>query len=372
MRIVYLYVSNGSCDPLDIKEWDPNSRTIDPFSFHFGQEGFCYLFHKLIEQKIIDEVLVVIESSAFPGCIQDYGPNISLISVPHLNELWKYVRDDDIIWARGGWRSWFEFLTKWHDLGRWLLYYRAASNRGAWKFWDIVLNDLQTEYSQDGTGRFYYPINKPVVPDLFYPTGDEQIYDLCVGASHVHSKKGQRKIVPILDEYEKRYKTRLRCVVPGAFHHQLSADIIYGSPHDITIPGMLAKDDLRKVYNQSKLFIHCGAAGQNDRGPLEAMACGTPIMLSNEIYHPRWMNSLATPLSFHVSADEPEIAAQQINLALDMINLEWRTYVQKYYEWNNDVENVIIPQFKQLFSMIAKTPHKKRQDLFNSLLATLE
>jgi hypothetical protein len=200
-RLVYFYVSNGSTIPGTIK-WSPEQKTHDPFAHHFTQEGFCYLFQKLIDKKIIKDVLVVIESSRHSGS-KYLSSNMSILAVPHIDELKPYLREDDIILARGGWRSWFPFLQEWHDLGRWLLFYRAASNRGAWKFWDIVLNDLQTGFAQDKVGRFYYPINKPVDPNLFYPMDEPKIYDLCIGASHIHEKKGQWKIVAVLDSYKK-------------------------------------------------------------------------------------------------------------------------------------------------------------------------
>lgn len=368
MRLVYIYVSNGSTTPGTI-EWSPEQTTHDPFAFHFGQEGFCHLFKRLIAKKIIQDVLVVIESSRFPGT-KYISNNISAIAVPHLDEIKQYLKEDDIVWARCGFRSWFPFLQEWHDLDRWLLFYRAASNRGAWRFWDIVLNDLQTGYSQDIAGRFYYPFNKPINSELFFPMDEPRIYDLCVGASHIHRKKGQHLIIPILEAYEKKYGLKLKCVVPGAFRQESSYLAFAECSRDICLPSMLPKDELRKVYNQSKLFVHCGGAGQNDRGPLEAMCCGTPVMLSNEQYHPGWMHSTSTPYSFHITPEDPDIAAGQINHALTLIDSSkgWREAVKNVFETANGVENVIIPQFEQLFSLIALWPHKERQGMFNQLL----
>jgi len=167
MRLVYIYVSNGSADVNNIPKWNPDVLSQDPFTLLFPEEGFCYLFKKFIQERLFDEILIAIESSRSPGMFY-ISQGISGIVVPHINELKKFMRDDDILWARGGWRSWFPFLQEWHDKGRWLLFYRAASNRGAWPFWDIVLDDLKTQCDQDGIGRFYYPINKPINPDIFF------------------------------------------------------------------------------------------------------------------------------------------------------------------------------------------------------------
>lgn len=143
-RLVYVYVSNGAADEQHIPQWCPGVLSSDPFCDRFLEEGFCYLFKKFIERKLFDEILVVIESNRSPGSFY-IAPGIKGLVVPHINELRKFLYDDDVLWARGGWKSWFPFLQKWHDDDHWLLFYRAASNRGAWTFWDIVLDDLITE-----------------------------------------------------------------------------------------------------------------------------------------------------------------------------------------------------------------------------------
>jgi hypothetical protein len=98
-------------------------------------------------------------------------------------------------------------------------------------------------------------------------------------------------------------------------------------------------------------------------------------MLASEQYHPGWMNSLSTPLSFHISPDEPDIAAQQIHETMKLVKNDniWRERsvtlaVKTYFEEVNGVDNIIVPQFDRLLSLIAQTPHKKRQEMFDTLL----
>lgn len=372
-RLVYLYVSNGAADPDNIPRWGERATTADPFAFHFENEGFCYLFEMSLYRKVFDEILVVIESNRSPG--HRILPNgIKILVVPHINELKPFLHDDDIMWARGGWRSWFSFLQEWHDQDRWLLFYRAASNRGAWTFWDIVLDDLIEEFSQDEHGRFYYPINKPINPELFYLTNEPRHYDIMIGASHIHDKKGQYRILPILIEYEKRYGVKLRCVMPGGMKHGVGTsaipEMIVKHNLDVETPGMVSRQELHKMYCQSSLFVHCGGAGQNDRGPLEAMSCGTPVMLANEQYHAPFMRVG----SFHIDPANIPLAVKQLNHALTMIYKDDKFYEKtyKYYQTNNGIEEVIYPQFSNLFKIITKTPHQQRQWLFDTLLETQE
>ena len=376
-RLVYLYVSNGSSGPDNIPKWSPELLSVDSYTRLFPDEGFCYLFHKFLERGLFDEILVVIESSRSPGYFQiSANSKIMGLVVPHISELKRFMFSNDILWVRGGWRGWWEFLEKWHNLGRWLLFYRAASNRGAWKFWDIVLDDLINECSQDGIGRFYYPINKPINPNIFFPSPAKISYDLMIGASHIHDKKGQFKILPILMEYRKQFGTDLRCVMPGSIKHGVGTSNIITLTNrfnlDINLPGMVERHHLKTLLSMSSLFVHLGGAGQNDRGPLEAMSCGTPVMLSQEKYHAPCIHSVRTPFSFHVNADEPALAARQINYALKMTCDEFRTGTYDYYQSVNGVDNIIYPQFATLFEDILQTPHEKRQNLFNKLLPRKE
>jgi glycosyltransferase involved in cell wall biosynthesis len=372
-RLVYLYVSNGSAAPDCIPKWNPEIKSQDPFAAHFQDEGFCYLFKEFIKRKLFDEIIVVIESNRSPGSF-DICDGIKGRVVPHIDCLWSFMYVDDILWARGGWRSWFPFLQKWHDMGRWLLFYRAASNRGAWPFWDIVLDDLIEECDQDGLGRFYYPIRKPTNPELFFPTGQLRKYDLMIGASHIHDKKGQFKILPILMEYRKQFGIDLKCVMPGSIHHGTGTSRIHRLIDlydlDIDLPGMVSRADLRILYGQTKLFVHLGGAGQNDRGPLEAMACGTPIALSNEQYHApliRYHHDHSIH-SFHIDSDNPALAAKQINRALQCTEISTcNTDVIDYFNSTHGIE-AIYPQYAALFNRIFQTPHKDRQKWFDSLL----
>lgn len=373
-RLVYLYVSNGAADVNQIPKWDPKVKSVDPFCDRFLEEGFCYLFKKFIERKLFDEILVVIESNRSPGSF-DIAPGIKGLVLPHINELRQFLNDDDILWARGGWKSWFPFLQKWHDDDHWLLFYRAASNRGAWTFWDIVLDDLIMEYAQDDIGRFYYPINKPINPDVFYPdTPHGHLYDVMIGASHVHDKKGQFKIIPILLEYRKQFGVNLKCVMPGSLKHGVGTSGIAAAIEqhglDVQLPGMVSRHYLKTLYCQSRIFVHCGAGGQNDRGPLEAMSCGTPVMLAHEEYHAPCIRYGARNTNFHIDADDPVLAAQQIRATLEVMYLvvdpHGTTY--KHFQRINGIDEVIYPQFERLFSQVLKTPHNRRQDLFDALL----
>lgn len=370
-RLIYCYVSNGAADPDNVPQWNPITKSHDPFASHWNEEGFCYLFRRLLEEKILDQVLVVIESNRSPGygTIDPPCEGMSMLVVPHINQLDVFTKPGDVLWARGGWRSWYEYLKNWHDTGNWLLFYRAASNRGAWTFWDIVFDDLIKKPDLDEHNRFYYPINKPINPNVFFNTGEKQIYDLCLGASHVSDKKGQWRMVEALVEYKKMYGKNLKCILPGGFSKGEMTNTIFPNIEkhklDVNVVGMTTRKSMNVIYNQSKLFLHGGGAGQNDRGPLEAMSVGCPVMITRPEIHAPFITKV--PYNFSLSTDPNEMA-RQIHFALQVVTHElWRANVRLNYHLHNDIEKVIIPQFKKVFDLVFRTEYKDRKILSSQL-----
>ncbi len=373
-RLVYCYVSNGSCPEEEIPKftWSPRNESREHFAGpQLLTEGFYFLFQQFIHYGFFDEILFVIESSKSPGH-KRYHKGIEILVVPNLSCLHHFTRRDDIMWFRGGWRSWFPVIEKYQAAGHWILFYRANTNRGAWPFWDIVLDDLIEKPTVDELGRFYYPIGKPTNTGLFYPEKVARKYDLCIGASHVHDKKGQWRIVEALVEYQKLFRRNLKCILPGEFHNGVGTNQIHVATQenrlDIEFPGMLNRNNMVTAYNMSKLLVHAGTSGQGDRGPLEAMACGCPVAIGTPRIHAPFVQK--SPFNFQIDFSDHIEAAKSIHSALKRINRHgerWRTEVKNYYEAHNGIENVIIPQFKRLFDVIRPVEKADRRILRDTL-----
>jgi hypothetical protein len=52
-----------------------------------------------------------------------------------------------------------------------------------------------------------------------------------------------------------------------------------------TFPGHVSKKELVRIFSQSKMAVFLGAHGQNDRGPLEALSSGCPVIIGSPTYH---------------------------------------------------------------------------------------
>ena len=375
MRLVYFYTSNGCLEPGGSANWNPQGMTGNFFA---GQqittEGFYYLFRKLIEYGILEEVLIVIDSMRSPGMISHH-PGIKIRVVPHVDYILPYLRDDDIFYVRGGFKPWYEFLSKQKAAGRWMMFYRAATNRGNWPFWDVILEDLTTRMTVDNQGRITYPIVKPTNPEIFYTIQNEhyRTYDLCIGASHIHDKKGQWRTIDALVNYRKIYGENLHCIMPGSFHHSVHTneilDIIAKNELDVAMPGMIDRRDMRSIYSSAKLYVHLATSGQNDRGVLESLCCGTPAIIGFPNFHPVQFRPPSVRIA--TKPDDPVTVAYEIHSALADINRQGSMINQMMTKGNYESFNglpITLNQFIHLLCAMQKKPAVDRAWLYQHLL----
>lgn len=279
-KIVFFYTNHGNA-PEPSKKWIPREYSQNPYVNLLPTEGYYFLLRELKRRGYVDDVLLIIESNRSPGHFEHEG--MQGYTVPHIKDSRQFINEGDIIWARGGFRSWHDYLIYLQKEGFWLMLYAANTGRERWPFWDIILDDLRTEEIFDRRGRLWVHFKKPMNQDLFYPTVFRKKYDICIGASHIHDRKGQYKTLEALDYLQVSTGKTLKCVMPGSsrggtFTRPWLNDKQY-KRLNIHAPGMVTRPELARIFNESRMFCYLGGAGQGDRGPLEAMACGTPLFI---------------------------------------------------------------------------------------------
>jgi glycosyltransferase involved in cell wall biosynthesis len=368
MRLVYLYTNHGAASPGQPVPHNPDGPTENAYALNFKSEGFFCLFEWLLQLKIVDEILIIVESARSPGSLQ-LIPRMVCRVIPHIDDLWRYLRDDDVIYCRGGFKFWFETLTKLSERKHWFIFYQAATQRGRWLFWDLVLNDLIEKTYRDAHGRIQYKFHKPTNPQLFDANFSfPRDFDICIGASHIHDKKAQWRGVDMMLEYRRQFGRDLRAILPGRSMNGEKTSQMFSKIRNhslpVDLPGMLPREFLGSIYNRSKLYLHYGAAGQNDRGVLEAMACGCPVVIADgrEQYHPPEINEFV----YHVP-DNPEIAARMIDLYLNANNGDRREKVKDFHDATHSIKNVIIPEFKHFLDFFRDHKKADRDLLWNYL-----
>lgn len=374
MKLIYFYVSNGASSEKDDYRWDSKIETQNHFARQLWTEGRFIMLDKMVEKGYFQELLVFIDSNRSPGSFQ-ITPRAKVYVVPHLKESLKYIEERDIIYARGGFKQWYSTLQTLADRKYWIMFYRANTNRGPWPFWDIVLNDLADNNYQTGN-RLAYNFSKPINEKLFCPglvPKHKRVYDVMVGASHIHTKKGQHLAINALLEYERRFGRSLSICMPGSFiragTNKIITDAIESNRLNIYAPGMVSRETLCSLMNNTKLFLHLGPGGQNDRGVLEAMCCGTPVMISSPS---RFSSFVSNNPKVSIIASNPNNAngtAIEIKNALQRYNTtDFGESVWKYYLDKNGMEEVVIPKMAKLIDYITINPVPNRAKLLREFI----
>ena len=358
MRLIFLYVQDKASPGSD---WDPKKKANNFYSNRVLEEGYYYLLKRLVEEKIVDEAVVFIESGVGQGYIK-YGSGISGWVIPDIETLPSLLTENDIIFVRGGFKRWYETLVRIRDSNHWMLLYAANTGRERWPIWDVIFNDLNGDNEMDPRNTLQFDFKKPINPNIFYPMNAEPEFDLCIGASHIHDKKGQWRTVEALLEYNKIFGEHLKCIMPGAFRRSTKTlkmvEELNRNFLQVSLPGMVSRVELNKIYNRSKLFIHLGGGGQGDRGPLEAMSTGTPVVIGNTRRHSKvaYQN---TRVNFVVPEEAtPKDIARTLYFLNNSYSKKIRETVYNYYEEHAGIESVILPDMADLFDVFKK--HSKR------------
>lgn len=316
---------------------------------HFQADGLWHLFKRMLDENIIDECFVVVDGAEIRK--HEWSENFLYCAMPDIRAM--PIREGSVFWVRAGFKP-TDYYSDINRCGNWLLYYGANTGHERWPFWDIVFDDLDPNPQIDAVGRAWLNYAKPVHPDIFRPRDLPLKYDVCIGASYIHDKKGQWLAVEAVREYQKRTGRKLRCIMPGSPRHGIWTDAMMADLKDsglnIDLPGMVTREQLAQIFNQSRVFIHCGS-GQNDRSLLEALACGCWSIVTQPKYHAPWIRQ---------AAEIAEHTTEAVSRALDDCMLKqdrlMSRFVVELFQEHNGLETVILPRMRLLFDFLKRNP----------------
>jgi len=102
-----------------------------------------------------------------------------------------------------------------------------------------------------------------------------------------------------------------------------------------------------------------GYGGQNDRGALESLRCGTPIMLASYNRHAFFFKNNDKIVRLASSPNDYNATAIEIKEYLQEASM-LRKETTTFFEDNSGVETVILPEMKRLFGILKNnTPNNK-------------
>jgi hypothetical protein len=348
MRLLYYFFSGGSPHLL---------------GDHMRSEGFFALWDALTSQGVLDEVIIILDEQE-PQAIT-YTPKVRAAVVRGVEETLPWLRDDDLIFIRGMFKQWTPFVEEVRRRGNWLLFYGGNSGRDKWPYWHIVLNDLLTE-SYGNEGKVFLPFVKPTNPAIFHCTHQPLTYDVCLGASNIHDKKGQWMGVNALIAGGNRWKAALPGSPRRGLHTPALFDWITENNLTVDILGGIPREQVARLFNRTALLLHLSGHGQNDRSVLEALACGTHVVISHPERHtPLLMQSPGVSVWSNPEDATALAAWLETNLPLVEATPGHRTAIASNFTRTMGLHEVVVPWFTTLIEWLNGNPPTEREALLH-------
>jgi len=221
-----------------------------------------------------------------------------------------------------------------------------------------MANEINFDQSFD-FGSFRFGFKKPTNPNLFYYIPNTEMkYDLCIGGSHIHDKKGTRKTVDALVKYREIFNEDPACIMPESVHRGVETnkaiDILKREKLNVFMPGMVDRKNLNIIYNQSKILVYLGRGGRGDRCPIEAMRCGCSTIIGNTRQHSKLLyqnKELCTVFPEDMTDEE---IARELYYKIKIYDIKTREKLYNYYKDNAGIKTVILPDMKKIFDTLRK------------------
>lgn len=374
MNLIYLHTCDRPPGPQGSFSVGPGEVSHNKFALNFLSDGVCSLLDTMTRAGLVDHVYAFIDSRFSCGEI-NLTPDFTLKVLPDINEVEDYITPGDVLWVRGGFRPWIPLIKKISKRREnWILFYRANTDRGRWPWWDIVLDDLRGRPLLK-RGRLFYPYIKPVNERLFRAIiPSKKVYDVMIGASHIHKHKGQFRAVEALMRYERKHGERLKAILPGGWlrcgHNMRIHELRDRELVHVDLAGHKDRGCLAKLMNQCEIFVHAGAGGQNDRGVLEALRCGVPIVIKDKRRYAPFIgnnsNYVTVCNSVYVDAWVEAIQAARMKIRSTNANY-YRRDLAMWYDKNNGLFEAALPRMEKLFRFLVKNNKKPDRNLLREL-----
>lgn len=277
----------------------------------------------------------------------------------------------DVVWVRGGWKAWLPWIGKCMDRKIWLMFYDANTGRKSWSFWDVVVSDIIRHQTIDKNGRLWYWYPKPV-SHVFQPRNMELQFDVCIGASRVFDKKGQWRVYNAILEYERLFGEKLKCAMPGCYryggvHTREMQRSIKGHPNIVELP-LIPRPQLADLFNLSKVVTHSCGGGYGDRAPLEAGACGCPIVLAATLRHALFVFKDPEIVWVPNDVDNPKEFAKGLKAWIESATPDKRKKVAEHFKKYGSIETGSGPRMRRLFEFFRAHPLANRDALQDVVL----
>lgn len=329
MRLVFLYSSRGRI-PIDKDSRLILSKDYDSYPTSCQVKGalsdlYPYMWRKCIESKVFESVTTLFECGDGWGTVE-YSPNNIFKFIPHISEVYRYVKPGDIIFTRGAWMWWKPHIRK-LSKNHHMIYFRGGRTIFKNWPWHLIIDDIYLKAAIDRYKRanIYYP--KPINEEIFYPTySQDKKYDILL-VGEIKTPKGQWRVMRALQIFKEKYKYYPKVCIVGRLKDGAR---IRNHLKLVDYKGSVSREELNELYNSSKLYVHLGSNEQGPRTVIEAIRCGIPCVISDlPRMFPEWERQFFTKTVFHRDYEKVADAIyEMLNTSFDQKTIS--QYYNKY------------------------------------------
>lgn len=327
-------------------------------------DGYFAVLQDLLHAGIVKSVRFVMDCYSVREERRKIEPGFTIEKLRGLD--WIETTCNDVIWCRGGWKSWFPWLNKQIEARRWLIFYGAGTGHQSWPHWDVVLDDTVARTTIAPAGKYtdrLWAHWRKTIPPFFTRVPRDRDYDFCLGANYVYDRKGQYIGYAALKRYVEVFGERPRVIIPGALRglgrtSEMFQDLFKTGLAEL--PGHLSRQHLADVFNRTRVFVHLGTSSQGDRSPIEAGRVGCRLVLGNPRRHATYLfNSPVPVLMPKVENDLTEIA-HLMRQARDEDTDEMRSQMAAYVTQEEGAGPNGSQYLRRVLSIISKYPVRDR------------
>lgn len=190
-------------------------------------------------------------------------------------------------------------------------------------------------------GRSIQVIYPGIDVDLFRPLNlEREPYLLCVGA--MIRRKGYRFLVSALSLIEEKWRLPLRILANSIDTEEWRIVQKMAVERGVKLEMQKVEDDeqLVQIYNRAKVFVYAPYNEALGLAPLEAMACGTPVVAVGE---GGVVDVMANNMEYVTKRDEVAFSQkiQEVLQEQDRQNLNLRDIVCQKWKWQSSIERLI-------------------------------
>lgn len=165
-------------------------------------------------------------------------------------------------------------------------------------------------------------------------------YILYIGA--MNPRKNIQGVISAFCQLKSQSDLPHKLVLIGPKNKAVFKDLYVESTEDVILPGFVTKQELKFAYNAADVFVFPSFYEGFGIPPLEAMACGTPVIASNTSSFPEVLGDaalLVDPYDVNEIAKELHNVLSSSSLHNKLISKGKRQV--KKYTWKSSVESLL-------------------------------